>query len=138
MSPVSVSRSLFIALSLITLGVMIWALGPFADHKDSGGQLVSLLLSPFLAIWAVGPYAVAHRFASEGEGAGVWAYPALHIVSGATAMFFYANELFIAPAPDLNAPWVFATIPVYQFIAVVVIYYGLRVVRRGDADNSEA
>ncbi|MBL8642328.1 MAG: hypothetical protein JNK21_00230 [Rhodospirillaceae bacterium] len=130
MDVVHASRFVFLGFSLVTVAVMVWALGPFGDHADSGNMLVSLMIAPLLAVWAVGPYAVAHKFAAEDAGAGAWVFVAVQIVAGLAVMVLYGDAFVMTPEPDLNAPLVFAILPIYQFTAVLVAYYGLRLWRR--------
>jgi hypothetical protein len=130
MNGVRVSRFLFIGFSALTLLVMIWVLGPFGTHKDSGSMMVSLLLSPLLLVWGIGPYAVAHRFAAEDEGRGAWLFVAIQLIAGVVIMALYAEAFAISPDPNVNVPLAFAIMPIYQFVGVLIGYYVLRVWRR--------
>ncbi len=133
MNGVHVSRFLFIGFSIITLLVMAWVLGPFGVHQGSGGMMVSLLLSPLLLVWGIGPYAVAHRFAAEDDGRGAWAFAAIQVIAGIIIMALYAEAFAISPDPNLNAPLAFAIMPVYQFVAVLGAYYAVRLWRKTKA-----
>ncbi|MBL8630903.1 MAG: hypothetical protein JNM81_14810 [Rhodospirillaceae bacterium] len=136
MNGVRISRVVFIGFSLLTLFVMMWALGPFGSHQNSGGMMVALLLSPLLLVWGVGPYAVAHRFAAEDGGIGAWVFAGVQVLAGIAILVLYADAFVISPEPDLNAPLVFAILPIYQFVAVLAAYYALRLWRRYNAPES--
>lgn len=123
---------MFMGFSVVTLLVMMWALGPFGSHQNSGGMMVALLLSPLLLVWGVGPYAVAHRFAAEDGGRGAWVFAGVQALAGIAILVLYADAFVMSPEADLNAPLVFAILPIYQFVAVLVAYYAVRLWRRAN------
>jgi hypothetical protein len=131
------ARISFIALSVITIAVMIAAIGPLAEHRDAGGELVSLLLLPILAVWAIGPYAVAHRFAHEARGRTAWALVGVQWLSAIPVLAIYIDHFFLTPGVDPQTGLLFAILPIYQFIAVVAVYYASRLWRRAQGTSEE-
>lgn len=127
---VKASRIVCIVACLATLGVMIAALGPFGQHEESGGMLLSLIMLPLVAIWAVGPYVIANKFARESEGATAWVYVLLQVITGLAVLVLYVDAFIITPEQGLNPLVVFVILPLYQFMALLVAYYGIRLWRR--------
>jgi hypothetical protein len=130
MTPAQVSRIVCVVASVATVAMMLIALGPFDRERETGEVLMSLLLLPFLAIWAVGPYMVANRFAADVEGAPAWVFVAVQVVTGAAVMAIYTDVFIFDPKPDAQSGLVFAIFPVYQFIAVLGAHFGVRVLQR--------
>jgi hypothetical protein len=121
-----VSRYAFSGLALITVAIEIAAIGPYSDHRVTGDLMASLLLLPILAAWAVGPYAVANKFAHEAEGSRGWVFVGLQLVMAVPAFWLYAEAFFFRQGEDPQLGLIFAIIPIYQFVAVLAVYYALR------------
>jgi hypothetical protein len=120
------SRVVCLIAITLTMAIVLWAVGPFGNHRVSGDMLASLLLLPVLAAWAVGPYAVANRFAHEAEGSAAWVFVAVQIVAGLPVMAMYASAFLIAEGTDPQTGLAFAILPIYQFVAVLAAYIGVR------------
>ncbi|MSO98943.1 MAG: hypothetical protein EXR11_12120 [Rhodospirillaceae bacterium] len=130
MTAAQASRIVCIVASIATVVIMLIAMGPFADHRESGDFLLALLLFPLLAIWAVGPYMVANRFAAEIDDVQAWSFAVIQVLIGAVVMLIYVDAFLIEPKPDPQSGLVFAIFPLYQFIAVLGAYYGVRLWRQ--------
>jgi hypothetical protein len=125
-----ISRYVCVSAVVMTLALLLVAAGPFGNHRASGDLLASLLLLPVLAAWAVGPYAVANRFAQDVQGAAVWLFVLVQIAVGLPVLAIYADAFVFRPDTDPQIGLVFAIFPIYQFVAVLAAYYGVRLWRR--------
>ncbi|MDX2144586.1 MAG: hypothetical protein SFV19_14620 [Rhodospirillaceae bacterium] len=121
-----ISRHTFTVLAMITVIIEIAAIGPFGDHRVTGDLMASLLLLPILMAWAVGPYAVANKFAHEAEGSQSWAFVSLQVVMAVPALWIYGEAFFFSQGQDPQLGLIFVIIPIYQFVAVLAVYYALR------------
>jgi len=131
MSAILASRIICILASVATLLLMAVALGPFGPRADEGDFLLNLLLFPFIAIWAVGPYAVANKFAATEDGSPAgWVYVVTQILVGLPVLWVYLDAFVLSGTADSQAGLVFVMLPVYQFIAVLVAYYAVRLMRQ--------
>jgi hypothetical protein len=130
MSGAKASRYICGAAIVLTLLLLIYAAGPFGNHRASSDLLASLLLLPILAAWSVGPYAVANRFAHDADEADAWVFAAVQIAAGIPVLALYADAYVISPDTDPVTGLAFAILPIYQFVAVVAAFYGLRLWRR--------
>lgn len=130
MTAPKISRAVCIAACLCTIAVMIWAMGPFGQHAGSGEMVTSLFILPLLAVWAIGPYAIANKFAHEVEDGPAWFLVLLQAVIGVVTLGLYVDGFVVTPEPGVNAALIFTILPIYQFIAVLAGYYGLRLVER--------
>lgn len=114
---------------LTTLAVMVWALGPFGSHRESGSMLLSLISLPLISIWAAGPYAVAHKFAQVESASGVWVYVSAQLLLWMLAMGLFFEAFVLSPDQNMDSLFVFAVLPIYQFISILGVYYGFRLWR---------
>ena len=119
-----------IAAILLTLAIMLATLSPLGPQREGGDMLFSLLIAPLLAIWAVGPYAVANRFAHDTEGRAAWVFVVVQVIVGLPVLGVYADALVFRPQTEAEIGLVFAIFPIYQFIGVLAAYYGVRLWRR--------
>lgn len=130
MDPLRVSRFVCLLGVVVTIGLVTLATGPFGNHRASGDMMASLLLFPVLAAWAVGPYAVANRLAQDAQSPGPWLYVGVQVLSGLPVLAVYIQAYVVEANTDPQMGLAFAILPIYQFCAVLVVYFGLRVWQR--------
>lgn len=130
MSGARASRYVCGTAIILTLAVLIYAVGPFGNHRGGGDVIASLLLLPILGAWAVGPYAVANRFAQDAEDGAEWVYVVVQILAGLPVLAIYTDAYILTPDTDPQSGLVFAILPIYQFLAVLAALYGVRLWQR--------
>jgi|GEM_PF-3001582 len=130
MTPARASRWVCIVAIIMTMAIILWVAGPFGNHRQSSDLLASLLLLPVLAAWAVGPYAVANRFAHEAEGPVAWVFVVVQILAGLPVLGIYGYAFLIEVDTDPQIGLAFAILPIYQFVAVLAAYIGVRLWQR--------
>jgi hypothetical protein len=130
LDPLRISRVVCLVGVVVTIALVMLATGPFGNHRASGEMVASLLLLPVLAAWAVGPYAVANRLAQDAKGRGPWLYVGVQVLSGLPVIGIYVQAYVVEVDTDPQMGLVFAILPIYQFCAVVAVYFGLRLWRR--------
>jgi hypothetical protein len=130
MTPARTSRWVCFIAIILTIAMVLWVAGPFGNHRQSSDMLASLLLLPVLAAWAVGPYAVANRFAQDAEGQAAWIFVAVQILAGVPVLGIYGYAFLIEVDTDPETGLAFAILPIYQFLAVLAAYIGVRLWQR--------
>ena len=130
MDPLRVSRAVCLVGVIVTIALVMLATGPFGNHRGSGDMMASLLLLPVLAAWSVGPYAVANRLAQDAQGRGPWFYVGVQLLSGLPVIGVYIQAYVVEVDTDPQMGFVFAILPLYQFCAVLAVYFGLRLWHR--------
>ncbi len=130
MTPARASSLVCMAAVVLTIAIVLWVAGPFGNHRQSSDMLASLLLLPVLAAWASGPYAVANRFAHDTEGQAGWVFVAVQILAGLPVLGLYAYAFLVESNTDPQTGLAFAILPIYQFVAVLAAYFGVRLWQR--------
>ncbi|MDX2223300.1 MAG: hypothetical protein SFV21_11150 [Rhodospirillaceae bacterium] len=125
MSADFIARGILLGAAVTTLAVMMFAAGG-ALQSDTGETFANLLLLPFLAAWAVGPYFICNRFMSEAEPRARWAYLPAALIVALPVLWFYVDGLVIHEQPDAQITIVFVVFPLYQFVFVLAVYYAVR------------
>lgn len=119
------ARVVLLSAAVMTLAVMIVAAGPWVA-RDTGQTLLALIMMPFLAAWAVGPYFICNRFMNETVPEGRWVYVVAAVVAAIPVLWIYIDALILSKAPDAQAAIVFVVFPLYQFVFILAVYYAVR------------
>jgi hypothetical protein len=125
MNAEALARVVLLGAAVTTLAVMMFAAG-IAAQRDAGERFVNLLLLPFLAAWAVGPYFICNRFMGEAEPRVRWVYVPAALVAALPVLWFYIDGLVIHDQPGSQIAVVFVVFPLYQFVFVLAVYYAVR------------
>lgn len=125
MNVLAVAKGVLAITSLVTLGVMVVAGGPWTGLPP-GDQMTKLMLFPFIAAWAIAPYFLAHRLALMSEGQEGWLLVAAGPVSAVPVLWLYVNKMILTPEHNTQELVAFILFPVFQALFVSAVYGATR------------
>ena len=111
--------------AVTTLAVMMVSAGPWGS-RETGDTVIVLIMLPFLAAWAVGPYFVCNRFMQEADPRVRWVFMIAGLIAAVPVLWIYIDGLILTQAPDAQIGVVFVIFPLYQFAFVLAVFYGVR------------
>ena len=116
---ISISRILTLILTALTHVFLFISMGNMLRDglAMAAAYFVGFVL---LGAWASGPYVLSHwRAALVSHWPKVWIFPALSILTAVLALAIYYDAVLVEPL-DAQSSIVFAVIPVYQYIVILV------------------